>query len=436
MSQNPPPSTPASGTVQNFHEILKAMIGFADNVSDLIFSPGRPPQVEHIGKLHPISLPGLERLLPQHTAAIAKVLVAGNEAAVESLERTGSADVSYSLPGMSRFRVNVFKQRGTIAIVMRVIPNRVPTFRDLNLPEHLKDVVDLKNGIVLVTGPTGSGKSSTLAAIVDEINQRHAYHIVTIEDPIEFLHPHKLSTVHQRELHTDTDNFASALRAALRQAPKVILVGEMRDLETVEVALDAAETGHLVFSTLHTTDAAKTVDRIIGIFPKTHEQSIRQRLSTSFRYIISQRLLPRADGKGRIPAVEILRSTMRTREYIEKGEAEKRSLIEAMRAGDIDGMQDFDTVLEQMVRNGLVTFDDGLAYASNRHNMRLSMADLRDPSAQVVPQTPPPRPALPASPSTRPGPPPNARPVTRPSSLDEPDNPRKKTGSLLDQIER
>ncbi|MBK6426191.1 MAG: PilT/PilU family type 4a pilus ATPase [Blastocatellia bacterium] len=435
MSQNPPSGTPASGTVQNFHEILKAMLSHADNVSDLIFSPGRPPQVEHIGKLHPIPLPGLDRLLPQHTAAIAKVLVAGNEAAAESLERTGSADVSYSLPGMSRFRVNVFKQRGTIAIVMRVIPNRVPTFRDLNLPEHLKDVVDLKNGIVLVTGPTGSGKSSTLAAIVDEINQRYAYHIVTIEDPIEFLHPHKLSTVHQRELHTDTDNFASALRAALRQAPKVILVGEMRDLETVEVALDAAETGHLVFSTLHTTDAAKTVDRIIGIFPKTHEQSIRQRLSTSFRYIVSQRLLPRADGKGRIPAVEILRSTMRTREYIEKGEAEKRSLIEAMRAGDIDGMQDFDTVLEKMVREGLVTFEDGLAYATNKHNLRLSMSDLRDPSAQVPPQTPPPRPAAPARPGMRSGPPPDVRPVTRPGK-EEAGNPNSKTGSLLDQIER
>lgn len=436
MSQIPPAATPASGTVQNFHEILKAMLAHADNVSDLIFSPGRPAQVEHIGKLHPISLPGLERLLPQHTAAIAKVLVAGNEAAAESLERTGSADVSYSLPGMSRFRVNVFKQRGTIAIVMRVIPNRVPTFRDLNLPEHLKDVVDLKNGIVLVTGPTGSGKSSTLAAIVDEINQRHAYHIVTIEDPIEFLHPHKLSTVHQRELHTDTDNFASALRAALRQAPKVILVGEMRDLETVEVALDAAETGHLVFSTLHTTDAAKTVDRIIGIFPKTHEQSIRQRLSTSFRYIISQRLLPRADGRGRIPAVEILRSTMRTREYIEKGEAEKRSLIEAMRAGDIDGMQDFDTVLERMVREGTITLDDGLSYATNRHNLRLSLADLRDDtSSQVPPQSPPPRPAATAPPAMRSGPPPGARPVTRPG-YEEAENPKNRTGSLLDEIER
>ncbi len=436
MSQNPPqPGNSAAATIQNFHEILKAMLAHADNVSDLIFSPGRPPQVEHIGRLAPIRLSGLDRLLPNHTAAIAKVLVTGNEAAQVSLDRTGSADVSYSLPGISRFRVNIFKQRGTIAIVMRVIPNRVPSFKELNLPEHLKEVVDLKNGIVLVTGPTGSGKSSTLAAIVDEINNRHAYHIVTIEDPIEFLHPHKMSTVHQRELHTDTDNFASALRAALRQAPKVILVGEMRDLETVEVALDAAETGHLVFSTLHTTDAAKTVDRIIGIFPKTHEQSIRQRLSTSFRYIISQRLLPRADGSGRVPAVEILRSTMRTREYIEKGEAEKRSLIEAMRAGDIDGMQDFDTVLERMVRQGVIEFDDGLAYATNRHNLRLSLADLRDPSAQVPPQSPPPRPAIASQQAPRPAVPPNAQPVTRPGG-EGTGNPKPRTGSLLDQIER
>jgi twitching motility protein PilT len=303
------------------------------------------------------------------------MLVGQNEIALKNLETTGAADVSFSVPGVSRFRVNVFKQRGTTAIVMRVIPNSIPTLEELTLPEQLKEITSLKNGIVLVTGPTGSGKSSTLAALVDLINEAHAYHIVTIEDPIEFLHPHKRSTVHQRELGSDTDSFAHALRAALRQAPKVILVGEMRDLETVEVALEAAETGHLVLSTLHTTDAAKTVERIVGIFPKTVEQSIRLRLATSFRYIVSQRLIPRADGSGRIPAVEILRSTLRTRDYIERGESEKRTLIDAMRQGDIDGMQDFDTEIERMIRAGTIALEDGLLYSSNRHNLQLQLSD-------------------------------------------------------------
>ena len=208
------------------------------------------------------------------------------------------------------------------------------------------NIVELKNGIVLVTGPTGSGKSSTLAAVIDLINETKFYHIVTIEDPIEFLHGHKNSTIHQRELHSDTPNFALALRAALRQAPKVILVGEMRDRETMEVALEAAETGHLVLSTLHTIDAAKTVERIIGVFPKNEEKIIRTRLAQSFRYIVSQRLLPRADGSGRVAAIELLKATSRTREYIERGETEGKSLIDAMEQGDMEGMQTFDGEIE------------------------------------------------------------------------------------------
>jgi twitching motility protein PilT len=374
ITQPPAPAQPPAPSL-NFHEILKAMLAVSEGVSDLIFSPGRPPQVELVGRLTPVSVPGIEKLLPQHTSAIGKMLVGQNEIAIKNLEATGSADVSYSIPGVARFRVNIFKQRGTIAIVMRVIPNSVPTLEELHLPVHLKEVSSLKNGIVLVTGPTGSGKSSTLAALVDLINQQHPYHIVTIEDPIEFIHPHKTSTVHQRELGSDTNTFAHALRAALRQAPKVILVGEMRDLETVEVALEAAETGHLVLSTLHTTDAAKTVERIIGIFPKTVEHSIRMRLAASFRYIISQRLIPRADGSGRIPAVEVLKSTLRTRDYIERGESEGRTLLDAMRQGDIDGMQDFDTVLERMIRSGLISMENGLLYSSNRNNLQLQLSD-------------------------------------------------------------
>src|SRR3989441_7843669 len=280
----------------NFSQVVQAMLAVSDKISDLIFSPGRPPQVELIGKLAPVNLPGMEVLTPAHTAGIAKALIGSNKSAEESLEKYGSADLSFSLTGLSRFRVNIFKQRGTHAIVMRVVPNEIPSFEQLGIPEVLKQVAEMKNGIVLLTGPTGSGKSSTLAAIIDLINETKYYHIVTIEDPVEFLHRHKNCTVHQRELHSDTPNFAIALRAALRQAPKVILVGEMRDKETMEVALEAAETGHLVLSTLHTIDAAKTVERIIGVFPKNEKQIIRTRLAQSFRFVVSQRLLPRAGG--------------------------------------------------------------------------------------------------------------------------------------------
>jgi twitching motility protein PilT len=364
------------------------MLSTSEKVSDLIFSPGRPPQIELAGKLQPVNIQGLERLTPAHTAGIAKVIIGNAENALESLEKTGSADVSFSAPGEARFRVNVFKQRGTHAIVMRVIPMNPPKFSDFDLPAQLKEIVDIKNGIVLVTGPTGSGKSSTLAAIIDLINETKHYHIVTIEDPIEFLHMHKNSTVHQRELHSDTPNFAIALRAALRQAPKVILVGEMRDRETIEVALEAAETGHLVLSTLHTIDAAKTVDRIIGVFPKNEEKVIRTRIAQSFRFIVSQRLLPKPDGKGRVAAIEILKSTMRTREYIEKGETEGKSLIDAMEQGDHDGMQTFDGVLEKMIREGVVTREGALPYATNANNLLLRLNDMSGSTPAPVKRDP------------------------------------------------
>ena len=359
----------------NFSQVLQEMLSKSDKISDLIFSPGRPPQVELIGKLTSIPIAGLEMLTPAHTAAIAQALIGSNKIAADSLEQWGSADLSFSLPGLSRFRVNIFKQRGTHAIVMRVVPNLIPTFSSLGLPGHLEEIASLKNGIVLVTGPTGSGKSSTLAATIDLINEGHSYHIVTIEDPIEFMHRHKRATVHQRELHSDTPDFGRALRAALRQAPKVILVGEIRDIETIEVALEASETGHLVFSTLHTIDAPKSVERMIGMFPKDQEHIIRMRLAASFRYVISQRLIPRADGSGRVVALEILKSTSRTREYIEKGEREGKSLYDAMRDGNLEGMQIFDDVIERLVREGTITIHDGLAYASNRQNLLLQLSD-------------------------------------------------------------
>ena len=377
---------PATQSSLNLGNVLQQMLAVSDKVSDLIFSPGRAPQIELVGKLQPVEIAGLEKLTPAHTAGIAKIIIGAHEEAAQSLEKYGSTDLSFSVQSLCRFRVNIFKQRGTHAIVMRVIPQRPPNFEDFNLPPQMREIVELKNGIVLVTGPTGSGKSSTLAAVVDLINETKFYHIVTIEDPIEFLHTHKNSTIHQRELHSDTPNFALALRAALRQAPKVILVGEMRDRETMEVALEAAETGHLVLSTLHTIDAAKTVERIIGVFPKNEEQIIRTRLAQSFRYIISQRLLPRADGSGRVAAMEILKATSRTREYIERGESEGKSLMDAMEQGEVEGMQTFDGEIEKMIRAGAVTKKDGVAYASNYGNLLLRLGEYGDGSGAKKPE--------------------------------------------------
>lgn len=356
--------------------ILEKMLSVAENISDLNFSVGRPPQVEINGKLTPVDIKGLRTLTPYQTEIISMALLEGNFDGAERLVQTGSCDISYSLPSRTRFRVNIFKQRGSISVVMRVIPQYVPTIKSLNLPPQLGDISHLKNGIVLLTGPTGSGKSSTLAAIIDKINNEYAYHIITIEDPIEFLHTHKKSTINQRELGSDTPSFALALRAALRQAPKVILVGEMRDLETTEIALEAAETGHLVLSTLHTTDASKTVDRIIGIYPKSEEHVIRTRLAQSYKYIISQRLIPLADGSGRIAAVEILKSTPRTREYIENGESEGKTLLDAMEDGELDGMQHFDKIIERMIRAGTISQEDGLAFATNPSNLLLRLSGL------------------------------------------------------------
>jgi twitching motility protein PilT len=359
------------------------------HVSDLIFSPGRAPQIEVSGQLVELKFKGLERLTPQDTKFLAQDLMDNNEHAAGKLALEGSADLSYGVSGVGRFRVNIFRQRGSCAIVMRVIPDMIPGFEELHLPPQLKEIVQLKNGIVLVTGPTGSGKSSTLAAIIDIMNAEKAYHILTIEDPIEFLHKHKKATIHQRELHSDTPTFSLALRGALRQAPKVILVGEMRDRETIEIALEAAETGHLVMSTLHTIDAAKTIERIVGAFSLSDQVTIRNRFSKAFRCIVSQRLLPRKDGKGRIAAIEILKSTMRTRDYVEKGETEGKSLLDAMRDGDTEGMQHFDGEIDKLIRTGVVDFETGLAFASNPGNLRLELADFSESRGSRAPQAAP-----------------------------------------------
>ena len=357
--------------------IIERMLLVSDKISDLNFSVGQLPQVEINGKLTPVQPLGLQKLTPYQTEIIAMTLLQENSEAAERLVSTGTADLSYSLPSRARFRVNIFQQRGVYSIVMRVIPTDIPTLNSLNLPLQLGEIAELRNGLVLITGPTGAGKSSTLAAIVDIINETKHYHLVAIEDPIEYLHTHKNSTINQREVGNDTKDFPSALRAALRQAPKVILIGEMRDYETTEIALEAAETGHLVLSTLHTIDASKTVDRIIGLYPKNEEPVIRTRLAQTFRYIVSQRLIPRADLRGRIAAVEILRSTPRTREYIENGESnEGKSLLDAMRDGKLEGMQDFDSVIKDLVEKNVVSIEDALAFATNQNNLLLSLKGL------------------------------------------------------------
>jgi twitching motility protein PilT len=352
--------------------LLEAMLDAAPDISDLNLSVGRPPQVEVDGQLRAVPYAGMERLMPYHTEQIAMRLLASKRDLADKLVRTGSVDLSYSLARRTRFRVNVFAQRGSYSIVLRVIPSKVPTIEELGLPAGLNEITKERTGIVLVTGPTGSGKSTSLAAIINKINKDNAIHIITIEDPIEYLHPHQRATINQREVGNDTGTFALALRAALRQAPKVILVGEMRDVETISIALEASETGHLVLSTLHTIDAAKTVDRIVGVFPKNEERQIRTRFSQSFKWIVSQRLVPKLGG-GRVAVCEVLRSTSRTKEYIAEGEREGKSLIDAMNDGVLEGMQSFDYELERLILGGILDREVALSYATNRTNLQLRL---------------------------------------------------------------
>jgi twitching motility protein PilT len=381
--------------------LLETMLDAAPNISDLNLSVGRPPQVEVDGQLRTVPYAGIERLLPYQTELIAMRLMAGKRDATDRLVRTGSTDLSYSLARRTRFRVNIFAQRGSYSVVLRVIPSKVPTVEELGIPSVVNEIANERNGIVLVTGPTGSGKSTTLAAIINKLNREKAIHIITIEDPIEYLHPHNMATINQREVGADTQTFALALRAALRQAPKVILVGEMRDVETISIALEASETGHLVLSTLHTIDASKTIDRIVGVFPKNEERQVRTRFAQSFKWIVSQRLIPKQGG-GRIAVCEILRSNSRTREYVAEGEKEGKSLIDAMEDGVLEGMQSFDYELERLINNGQLDRETALSYATNRTNLQLRLdtqggADV--PSIAAKPKEP-------AAAARRPAPPP------------------------------
>src|SRR6202051_1112581 len=267
--------------------LLAGMLGASKKLTVWIFPPGRPPQVEIHGQLTAVEIPGSSILSADDTRRIAADLIGTNKQAINTLREQGSCDVSYGLPGMARFRVNVFIQRGSCAIVMRVIPTVIPTFGSLRLPAQLGEAANVRNGIILVTGGTGSGKSSTLAALIDRINSEHCYHVLTVEDPIEFLHRHKKSTVHQRALHSDATTFSFDMRAALLKAPRVIMVGEIRDRETLEILLEAAENGHLVLSSMNTVDSSKTIDRIVGMFPSSAQQSVRESLAKTFRSIVT-----------------------------------------------------------------------------------------------------------------------------------------------------
>ncbi len=345
--------------------LLGAMLRAQEKISDLIFSPGRPPQVQVYGQMIPVQVPGLNVLTADDTRHIAADLIGDNKQAITTLREHGACDISFGLPGLARFRVNIFIQRGSCAVVMRVIPTNIPDFASLRLPQSLSDITKLRDGIVLVTGPAGSGKSSTLAVLLDAINREKYYHIITIEDPIEFLHNHKCSTIHQRELHSDTPSFAHALRSAMRQAPKVILVGEMRDRETIEIVLEAAETGHLVLSSLNTMDAPKTIERVVGSFSPAEQAAIRERFAKSFRYIVCQRLMPKADRSGRVAAFEILKANARTRECVEKGERENKNLVDAIKGSTAEGMQHFDGDIARLVKEQVVDFETGLSFATS-----------------------------------------------------------------------
>ncbi len=369
-------STAARNPRGNLDALLQAMLETSPNVSDLIFSPGRPPQVEVRGQLLPCAGYGAGTLSSDETRRIASELLGSNQNAVAALREHGSCDTSYGLIGVARFRVNVFIQRGSCAVVMRVIPTAIPDFAALHLPAHLAEIANLRDGIVLVAGPAGSGKSSTLAAMLDRINETQSYHVVTVEDPIEFLHNHKKCTIHQRELHSDTPSFSLALKAALRQSPKVILVGDIRDRETVATVLEAAETGHLVLSSLHANSSEEAIERLLASFAPHEQLAVRGRFSRLFRYIVCQKLLPRRNGEGRALAVEIVKANPLTREVIELGAHAGRTLPEAMHAGPDQEFRFLDHEIANLVRAGEVDLETALLHASSAAHLReeLSLA--------------------------------------------------------------
>ena len=351
---------------QEIDHILTKMLDSHNNVSDLNLTVGKPLQVESAGELVGVEMePECRELTPFQSEVFALNLINQDRRLTEILLNEGSCDLSYALAGKARFRVNIFSQSSNYSIVLRKLESKIPTIRELNLPPAFYKIAQEKNGIVFVTGATGTGKSTSLAAALDEINNNKSLHVVTLEDPIEYQHPHKKSTFNQRELGTDFDAFSSGLRAALRQAPKVILVGEMRDRETVEIGMSAAETGHLVLTTLHTVDAGQTINRILGMFNAEEENQIRIRLADTVRWIICQRLLPKIGG-GRVAVFEILGSNLRVTDAILHGESEGKTFYEIMQAGKAFGMTTFDDYIVGMYEKGLITEETALAYSSRK----------------------------------------------------------------------
>lgn len=351
---------------QEVDYILARMLDAYDNVSDLNITVGKPFQVETSGQLTGVEIdPPFNELTPFQGEIFALNLVNQDRRLTETLINEGSCDSSYELPGKARFRVNIFSQRSNYSIILRKLETKIPTLQEMQLPEAFYKMALEKNGIILVAGATGSGKSTSLAAVLNEINETKSVHVATLEDPVEFEHPHKKATFNQREMGNDFDAFASGLRAALRQAPKVILVGEMRDRETVEIGLSAAETGHLVVSTLHTVDAGQTINRILGMFSIDEEQQLRIRLADTVRWIVCQRLLPKVGG-GRVAAFEIMGTNMRIKDTILHGESEGKTYYEIIQAGTAFGMTTFDDYIIELFRKELITEETAMAYASRK----------------------------------------------------------------------
>jgi twitching motility protein PilT len=355
---------------EELDRLLAAMIQSAEGISDLLFLAAKPPQMEIHGRLKPFVLEPFESVLTSaRIEALAGAIINNNQRLLQDLAEQGSCDCSYSLKNFCRFRGNIYRQNGNYAMVLRQLQSQVPSLESLHLAPVFRDVIKEKNGLIFVTGGTGSGKTTTLAAMLNEINQTSEIHIVTLEDPIEFLHPHLKSSFSQRELGRDFYNFPDGLRAALRQAPKVILVGEIRDRETMEIALTAGETGHVVYSTLHTISAGQTINRILGMFSKDEEQQVRERLVGSLRYIMSQRLVPKING-GRLLVTELMGSSLRTREAIALGENENRRLADIIEAGSTSGWHSFEQSLIKAYEEDLITEETALLYCINKPAMR------------------------------------------------------------------
>ena len=351
---------------QEMDHILARMLDAYNNVSDLNITVGKPFQVESSGQLTPVDIdPPFDELTPFQTEVFALNLINQDRRLTENLLSEGSCDASYELPGKARFRVNIFSQLSNYSIVLRKLESKIPNIKDMELPMPFYKMAEEKNGIIFVTGATGSGKTTSLAAVLNEINEKKSVHVVTLEDPVEYQHPHKKSTFNQREMGNDFDTFGSGLRAALRQAPKVILVGEMRDRETVEIGLSAAETGHLVMTTLHTVDAGQTINRLLGMFNTEEENQVRIRLADTVRWIVCQRLLPKVGG-GRVAAFEILSTNLRVKDTILQGESEGKTFYEIVEAGEAFGMVTFDKYIIDLYERGLIAEETAMAYASRK----------------------------------------------------------------------